>query len=89
MSEEFELGITFPKVIVDLKEKYRSLEELEKQLYYLTQFQRKTTQKGRYTQYYNLFKGKGQKNRRKMIEPIGSYNLMDVLTPLFMYLIET
>jgi len=89
MSEEFELGITFPEVIVDLKEKYRSLEELEKQLFYLTQFQRKTTQKGRYTQYYNLFKGKGQENRRKMIEPIGSYNLMDVLTPLLMYLIES
>lgn len=89
LSKEFELSLTFPKVIVDLKERYRSLEELEKQLYYLTQFQRKTTQKGRYTQYYNLFKGKGQKNRRKMIEPIGSYNLMDVLTPLFMYLIES
>jgi CRISPR-associated protein Cas2 len=86
VSQEFSLDVKFPLAIIDLMKYYPSLRALEE--YLSTQFniQRKTTDKNKYSEYYSLFKGTGRIGLNKQIEPIGTYNLTDTLTPLFAYL---
>jgi hypothetical protein len=84
----FNLPYHFPPVIIDLMENFRSLDNLEHALERKIQFRRIQTQKGEYSAYYKLFKGKGSKGTEKQIEPLGVYNLMDTLTPLFFYIIN-
>jgi len=50
-------------------------------------FQRIHSEKGKYEEYYKSFKGKGKNGIGKKIDPIGVYNLMDTLTPLYAYLL--
>ncbi|GAI52574.1 unnamed protein product, partial [marine sediment metagenome] len=45
------------------------------------------SEKGKYEEYYKSFKGKGKNGIGKKIDPIGVYNLMDTLTPLYAYLL--
>ncbi|MBD3214204.1 MAG: hypothetical protein GF311_16460 [Candidatus Lokiarchaeota archaeon] len=49
---------------------------------------RTNTEKGKYSEYYKMFKGKGRKGTEKQIEPIGTYNITDSLTPLLSYIIS-
>jgi CRISPR-associated protein Cas2 len=74
-----------PRNIIDLMERFRSLEMLEKELFRLNGFKRVQTQKGKYDEYYQIFKGNG--SNAGNIEPIGSYNMIDALTPLMYYLL--
>lgn len=85
--DEFSMNIALPSNIIDLQNYFISLKDLEEDLYLKVGVKRENTYKGKYSEYYKLFKGRGKKGDKKQIEPIGSYNLMDVLTPLFAYLI--
>jgi len=83
--QKYSLHLTFPKKIVDLMELFPSLKALEQYLTDQTGIKRVNSEKGKYSEYYKLFKGKGKKGINKKIEPIGVYNLTDALTPLFVY----
>ncbi len=85
--KNYEIDFKFPDKIIDLMKRYPSLQILENDLFSKTGFHRNQTEKGKYSQYYSLFKGKGIKGINKQIEPIGAYNLIDTLTPLFSFLI--
>jgi len=82
------LIITFPKIIIDLNEKFNSLFDLEKSLAQRTGFHRQQTQKSQFLNYYKLFKGIGREGKNKKLEPLGSYNLLDTLTPLLFHLLD-
>ncbi len=81
------LSCQMPPAIVDLMESFPSLAALELSLRQSTGFQRLLTQKGKYDEYYALFKGTGPGGKDKRLEPIGSYNLIDTLTPLLYYIL--
>lgn len=85
--DEFSSNLTIPNNIIDLKTRFSSLKNLEEFLGSSVGIKRTTTKKGKYSEYYRLFKGKGKNGKEKQIEPIGTYNLADTLTPLFVYLI--
>ncbi len=84
---KFSLNIKIPKRVVDLQENFPNLVQLEKFLTSEVGIKRANTSKNKFSEYYNQFKGKGKKGYNKKIEPIGTYNLTDTLTPLFTYLI--
>ncbi len=81
------LSCKMPPVIVDMMKSFPSLATLEQSLQSSTGFQRLLTQKGKYDEYYALFKGTGPGGKGKQLEPIGSYNLIDTLTPLLYYIL--
>ena len=83
----FNLDYKFPKEIVDMMGPFRSLAKLESYLNHKVNFQRIHSEKGKYEEYYKSFKGKGKNGIGKKIDPIGVYNLMDTLTPLYAYLL--
>jgi hypothetical protein len=85
--QNFCIEYEFPDTIIDLKTYYRSLAHLEEYLKAKVNFKRLNSEKGSYPDYYKLFKGKGSKGVGKQIEPIGIYNIMDTLTPLYAYLL--
>lgn len=85
--DNFCIDCQFPETIIDLKRKYRSLAQLEEHLMKQVNFQRVNSEKGSYPDYYKLFKGRGSKGVNKQIEPIGCYNLMDTLSPLYAFLL--
>lgn len=82
------LSITIPNVIIDLNDKFRNLADLELSLAKQTGFHRHQTQKSKFPEYYKLFKGIGRDGRNKKLEPIGSYNLLDTLTPLLYHILN-
>lgn len=84
---EFSLKMILPKNVVDLQDYFPSLKALEQSLAARVGLKRTATEKGKYSKYYKLFKGQGRAGHTKKIEPIGTYNLTDTLTPLFMYLL--
>lgn len=84
---EFSLNIALPSNIEDLQDFFPNLKALERFLSEKVGIERSTTNKDKYSEYYNLFKGKGKIGYDKQIEPIGTYNLTDALTPLFAYLL--
>ena len=84
---EFSLDINLPSNIIDLQDTFPNLKTLEKFLTDHVNVKRNTTNKDRYSEYYKSFKGQGKKGYNKQIEPIGTYNLSDALTPLFAYLL--
>jgi CRISPR-associated protein Cas2 len=81
------LECKMPPVIVDMMESFPSLAALEQSLQKSTGFQRLLTQKGKYDEYYALFKGTEPGGKGKRLEPIGAYNLIDTLTPLLYYIL--
>lgn len=83
----YNLNFKFPEKIVDMKDRFKSLVTLEDNLKDQVGFERIHTEKGQYKEYYKLFKGQGRKGTNKKIDPIGIYNLMDTLTPLFAFLL--
>ncbi len=83
----FRLDYKFPNEIVDMMGPFRSLAKLESYLNRKVNFQRIHSEKGKYEEYYKSFKGKGKNGIGKKIDPIGVYNLMDTLTPLYAYLL--
>lgn len=83
----FELDYKFPEEIVDMMGPFKSLAKLESHLNRKVNFQRIHSEKGKYEDYYKSFKGKGKNGIGKKIDPIGIYNLMDTLTPLYAYLL--
>ncbi len=83
----YNLNYKFPEKIIDMKDRFKSLEILEDNLKSQVGFERINTEKGQYKEYYKLFKGQGIKGINKKIDPIGVYNLMDTLTPLFAFLL--
>jgi hypothetical protein len=85
--DNFCIDCQFPETIVDLKRYYKSLAQLEDHLMKQVNFQRVNSEKGSYPDYYKLFKGRGSKGVNKQIEPIGCYNLMDTLSPLYAFLL--
>ena len=85
--DEFSSNLIMPNNTVDLKNRFSSLEKLEIFLKKSNGVQRSVTKKGIYSDYYRLFKGEGKNGKNKQIEPIGTYNITDTLTPLFVYLI--
>ena len=85
--DQHHLACKMPVSIVDLMELFPNLESLEQELFQLTGFKRLQTQKGKYDEYYAAFKGKGSAGAGKKLEPIGTYNLLDALTPLLYYLL--
>jgi len=84
---EFSLKIELPNSIIDLQKYFPRLKDLEFDLEKRVKIKRNTTKKGKYSDYYKLFKGKGKAGKDKKIEPIGTYNICDSLTPLYMYLL--
>ncbi|MHA1870260.1 MAG: type I-E CRISPR-associated endoribonuclease Cas2e [Promethearchaeota archaeon] len=78
--------LKMPANLIDYQDYYDSLKDLEEQLNRLTGFHRLLSKKGKYDQYYNKFKK--YKKQKDCIEPIGTYNLLDTLTPLYMFLID-
>ncbi len=84
---KFALKINLLTKVIDLQDFFPNLKSLEDSLTKLVGVKRNTTEKGKYSEYYQLFKGQGRTGYNKKIEPIGTYNLIDTLTPLFMYLI--
>mgnify|MGYP000865831946 CR=1 FL=1 len=84
---EFQINMKFPPQILDLKNFYPSLHNLESNLARLLPFKREHSQKGVYEEYYAKFKGEGKNGINKQIEPIGVYNIMDCLSPLLMFLL--
>ncbi len=85
--DNYSLSYKFPENIVDMRDYFKSLRALESHLKDLVGFERTHSEKGHYKEYYKLFKGQGSKGVKKKIEPIGVYNLMDTLTPLFAFLL--
>jgi uncharacterized protein YprB with RNaseH-like and TPR domain len=83
----FKLDYKFPEEIVDMMGPFRSLAKLESYLNRKVNFQRIHSEKGKYEEYYKSFRGKGKNGIGKKIDPIGVYNLMDTLTPLYAYLL--
>ncbi len=83
----FKLDYNFPEEIVDMMGPFRSLAKLESYLSRKVNFQRIHSEKGKYEEYYKSFRGKGKNGIGKKIDPIGVYNLMDTLTPLYAYLL--
>ncbi len=81
------LNFKFPEKIIDMKDHFKSLEILEDNLKDKIGFERINTEKGLYKEYYKLFKGQGKEGFNKKIDPIGIYNLMDTLTPIFGFLL--
>lgn len=77
---KFELDLHFPETIVDLMKTHRKLAVLEEWLGNKVGFSRTITEKGNYGEYYALFK-------KKQIEPISTYNIIDTLTPLLAYIL--
>jgi len=84
---EFSLNFDIPLNIIDLQDYFPNLKTLEKYLTMQVGEKRSTTEKDKYSEYYKMFKGKGKTGYNKQIEPIGTYNLMDTLTPLYAYLL--
>lgn len=80
------LPITLPKNVIDLQDDFVNLKSLESYLEEKCGVKRTLTEKGKVSEYYQQFKGKGSLGLDKQIEPIGTYNLTDVLTPLLAYL---
>ena len=70
-----------------MKDHFKNLAALEDNLKNQVGFKRAHSEKGQYREYYKLFKGQGSKGMNKKIDPIGTYNLMDTLTPLFAFLL--
>ena len=83
----FKLDYKFPEEIVDMMGPFKSLAKLEGHLNRKVNFQRIHSEKGKYEEYYKSFKGKGKNGIGKKIDPIGVYNLMDTLTPLYAFLL--
>ncbi len=77
---KFELGLLFPETVVDLMKFHKKLASLEEWLKKKVNFSRTITEKGNYSEYYALFK-------KKQIEPISTYNIIDTLTPLLAYIV--
>lgn len=88
IKENFKISIEFPDKIFDAMDFFRNLKSLEDYLESKIGVSRELTEKGHYSDYYKLFKGRGSKGLNKKIEPIGSYNIIDTITPLFYYLIN-
>ncbi len=86
--QKYHLNYIFPAEIIDLMKDYPSLNELEADLFEKKGFRRTQTKKGKYSDYYKLFKGPGKKGDNKKLEPLAVYNMIDTLTPLFMYLLQ-
>ena len=84
---DYSLKFSFPSNIIDLQEDFPNLKTLERFLSTKFGVIRNATEKDKYSEYYNLFKGNGKIGNNKKIEPIGTYNLTDALTPLFAYLV--
>ncbi len=84
---EFSLDISIPSNTVDMQDYFLNLKSLEDFLAAQVDVKRMTSEKGKYSEYYALFKGKGKNGKDKQIEPIGTYNLTDALTPLYAYVI--
>lgn len=82
---EFSLDFSIPSNCIDMQDYFHSLKTLEVFLATQVGVERMTNEKGKYSEYYKLFKGKGTNGRNKQIEPIGTYNLTDTLTPLYVY----
>ncbi|MEJ2249884.1 MAG: hypothetical protein P8Y97_09515 [Candidatus Lokiarchaeota archaeon] len=76
--DNFCIDYQFPETIIDLNKYYRSLAKLEQYLARQVNFKRINSEKGQYLEYYKLFKGKGSKGIGKEIEPIGSYNSLEL-----------
>ncbi len=85
--KEFSFDMKLPLNIIDLMDYFPNLNTLEDYLTTKTGIKRFTTEKGKYSDYYKLFKGKGKMEYNKLIEPIGTYNITDTLTPLYAYLL--
>ncbi len=79
MFKKFTLPHRFPKKRVDLMDQKKSLALLEKYLKEKHGFKRLITEKGNYKDYYARFK-------KKKIEPISTYNVVDTLTPLLYFI---
>ncbi|NVM54847.1 MAG: type I-E CRISPR-associated endoribonuclease Cas2 [Candidatus Helarchaeota archaeon] len=85
--KEFSLKASLPSHIVDLRNWFSSLAQLEDFLTKQVNIERSQTKKTEFSKYYKLFKGKGKIGLDKKIEPLGTYNLIDTLTPLYAYLL--
>ena len=86
---EFSLNVSLPSQIIDLRKWFHNLIQLEEFLTRQVNVKRSQTNKKDFPKYYKLFKGKGKNGLDKQIEPLGMYNLIDSLTPLYAYLIIT
>lgn len=84
---EFSIDISLPSNIIDMQDYFPNLKALEDFLEVQVGIKRATNEKGKYSEYYELFKGKGKNSKDKQIEPIGTYNLTDALTPLYAYIL--
>lgn len=84
---EFSIDFSFPSHIIDLQKQFSKLKELETFLDSQVGVKRLTTSKDDFLEYYRLFKGKEKEGFQKQIEPLGTYNVSDTLTPLYAYIL--
>jgi len=82
----FSLNIKIPGIIIDPSKKFTALRNLELELFNQFHCKRFQSTKGKYSDYYKLFKGTGKNQKNKLIEPIGQYNLVDTLSPMLYFL---
>ncbi|MBN2155260.1 MAG: ribonuclease H-like domain-containing protein [Candidatus Lokiarchaeota archaeon] len=82
ISSDFNIPYNIPSTIIDIQDDFYSVRRLEQFMSTAGFILRELTEKGKYSEYYAKFKG-DSKGKDKQIEPIGIYNLMDVLSVLF------
>jgi hypothetical protein len=79
----------FNMPIYDLARNYRSISKLEEKIQAYFPMLARNTDKTKLKEYYNLFKGHGKPHGIRRFEPLGRYNLADILTPLLIFLKES
>jgi len=84
---DYKLSQQIPNNIIDLQLYFNSLEAMETHLAASKNFTRTLSKKGNYSEYYALFKGTKTDGTGKQLEPIGIYNIMDTLSPLYFYIL--
>lgn len=80
------LNIKIPDKIFDLQSYFKSLADLESNLYNIYKIKRNLSTKSNFSYYYSLFKGEKSADGKRLIEPIGIYNIIDTLSPLLIFL---
>ncbi|MHA1269858.1 MAG: type I-E CRISPR-associated endoribonuclease Cas2e [Candidatus Helarchaeota archaeon] len=84
---KFNLKFPIPSSVIDLHDHFFNLIELENYLYSKLFIKRYSTNKKNYSDYYKSFIGKQDRPETKKIEPIGTYNIIDTLSPLIAYIL--
>jgi len=84
---KFNLNLHLPTPIIDLKNDFINLIELENFLYSKLFIKRYTTNKNKYPEYYKIFRENPNNLEYNQLEPIGTYNAIDTLSPMIAHIL--